>query len=79
MVWACSEVVGVLERCLSRLLAQSGVGFVIGKLRNLALAAAMTTVVVLMVLVASAGTGFVRRLDVDPTLIRLTIPLASLG
>lgn len=79
MVWTSSGVVGVMERCLSRLLARSGVGFVLGKLRNLALAAQLTTVIVLMVLVASAGTGFARRLEVNPTLIRLTVPVVSLA
>ncbi len=77
MVWTCSGVVGVVERCLSRLLARSGVGFVLGKVRNLALAAALTTVIVLMVIVASAGTGLARRLDVSTTLIRLAVPLVS--
>lgn len=79
MVWISSGAVGVVERCLTRLLARSGIGLVLGKLRNLALAGAVTTVIVLMVLVASAGTGLVRRLDVSPALIRLGIPLVSLA
>jgi uncharacterized BrkB/YihY/UPF0761 family membrane protein len=79
MLWVSSGVVGVVERCLARLLAQSGVGFVLGKLRNLALAAAVTMVIVLTVLVASAGTGLVSRLEVNPTLIRLGIPVISLA
>jgi uncharacterized BrkB/YihY/UPF0761 family membrane protein len=78
MVWASSGVVGVIERCLSRLLARSRAGFVLGKIRNLALATALTTVIVLMAVVASAGTGLVRRLDVNATLIRLAVPLLSL-
>lgn len=77
MVWASSGVVGVLERCLSRLLSRSGAGLVRGKLRNLALAAALAIVIVLMAVVGSAGTGLVRRLDVNPILLRVTIPLAS--
>ena len=79
MVWVCSGVVGVVERCLLRLLGRPSIGFVLGKLRNLAVAAAVAVLIVLMVLVASAGTGLVRRLHVDPTLIRLPLPLASLG
>lgn len=77
MVWVSSGVVGVLERCLSRLLGLSGVGLVLGKLRNLGLAAALATVIVLMVLAASAGTGLARRLGLNPTLIRVAVPLAS--
>lgn len=77
MVWISSGVVGVIERCLGRVLARSGLGLVLGKLRNLALAAAVTTVIVLMVVVASAGTGLGRRLGLDPTLIRLAIPITS--
>jgi membrane protein len=79
MVWVSSGAVGVLERCLSRLLAQSNAGLVIGKLRNLAVAAAVTTMIVLMVLMASAGTGLVQRLHVNPTLIRVAIALTSLA
>jgi uncharacterized BrkB/YihY/UPF0761 family membrane protein len=78
MVWVCSGVVGVLERCLSRLLARPGLGFVLGKLRNLAVAAAVAIVVVLMVLAASAGTGLVRRFGVNPTLTRVAVPLITL-
>lgn len=77
MVWTGSGVVGVLERCLARLLRRSGAGFVRGKLRNLAVTAALVTVIVLMVLAGSAGTGLARRLDVDPTLVRLAVPLLS--
>lgn len=79
MVWTSSGVVGVLERCLSRLLSRSGAGLVRGKLRNLGLAGALATVIVLMAVVGSAGTGLVRRLDVNPTLVRLAVPLASLA
>ncbi len=78
MVWMCSGVVGVLERCLSRLLERPGRGIVLGKLRNLAISAALTTVIVLMVVAGSAGTGLVRRLDANATLIRLAVPVAFL-
>ncbi len=79
MVWVSSGVVGVLERCLHRLLARPGVGFVLGKLRNLAVAGAVAALIVLMVIVATAGTNLVRRLDIDPAITRLVIPLVSLG
>lgn len=79
MVWVSSGAVGVLERCLLRLLERPGSGFVLGKLRNLAVAAVVTVVIVLMVLAASAGTGVVQRLHIDSTVIRLAIPLASLA
>ena len=79
MVWVSSGIVGVLERCLLRLLGRAGFGFVLGKLRNLAVAAVVSIVIVLMVLAASAGTGFVRRLNINSTLIRLAIPLVSLA
>lgn len=71
MLWTSSGAVGVLARCLSRLLGRSGGGVVLGKLRNLGVAAALTTLIVLMVLVASAGTGVLRRLEVDSLLIRV--------
>lgn len=51
----------------------------LGKLRNIGIAAALTTLIVLMVIVASAGTGIVHRLEVDYVLIRLAVPLISLS
>ncbi len=39
MVWVCSGAVGVIERCLLRLLARPSAGVVRGTLRNLAVAA----------------------------------------
>lgn len=68
MVWTSSGAVGVMARCLSRLLALRGTGIVIGKLRNLAVAGGLATLLVLMVLVASAGTGILRQLGLDSTL-----------
>jgi uncharacterized BrkB/YihY/UPF0761 family membrane protein len=79
MVWVSSGVVGVLERCLYRLLARPGVGVVLGKLRNLAVATAVTVLIVLMVAVATAGTDLVRRLNIDPAIIRLAVPLTALA
>lgn len=77
VVWISSGVVGVVERCLARLLARSGLGLVLGKVRNLVLAASVTVLIVLMVLAASAGTEVVRRIDPDPILIRVGIPAIS--
>jgi uncharacterized BrkB/YihY/UPF0761 family membrane protein len=79
MVWVSSGAVGVIERCLLRLLARSSRGVVRGKLRNLAVAAVVTVVVMLMVAVATAGTDLVGRLKVNPTAIRLAVPLISLA
>jgi hypothetical protein len=71
--------VGVIERCLLRLLARPSEGVVRGKLRNLGLAAVVTVVIMLMVAVATAGTDLVARLNVNPTAIRLAVPLISLA
>ena len=79
MVWVSSGAVGVIERCLLRLLAQPSIGVVRGKLRNLAVAAVVTVVIMLMVAVATAGTDLVGRLKINPTAIRLAAPLTSLA
>ena len=79
MVWMCSGVVGVLERCLIRLLERPGRGIVLGKLYNLGIAAVLTTVIVLMVIAGTAGTGLIRRLDVNATLVRVLVPLVFLS
>ena len=79
MVWVSSGVVGVLERCLLRLLALPSKGVLVGKLRNLGVAAVVTVVIVLMVAVATAGTSLVGRLNINPTSIRLAVPLTSLA
>jgi uncharacterized BrkB/YihY/UPF0761 family membrane protein len=79
MVWTSSGAVGVLARVLSRLLARPGAGLVTGKLRNLGVALGLATLVVLIVVVASAGTGVVHRIGVDPLLTRLAVPLLSLA
>jgi uncharacterized BrkB/YihY/UPF0761 family membrane protein len=62
MLWTSSGAVGVLERTLLRMLELPAKGIVSGKLRNIAVAGAVAVLVVLMVLVASAGTGLVREL-----------------
>jgi uncharacterized BrkB/YihY/UPF0761 family membrane protein len=79
MVWTSSGAVGVLARVLSRLLARPGAGLVTGKLRNLGVALGLATLVVLIVVVASAGTGIVHRIGLDPLLTRLAVPLLSLA
>ncbi|HEX4011559.1 MAG TPA: YhjD/YihY/BrkB family envelope integrity protein [Solirubrobacteraceae bacterium] len=79
MVWVSSGVVGVLERCLYRLLDRPGIGFVLGKLRNLAVAGVVTVVILMMVAVATAGTDLVRRLNIDAAAIRLAVPLTALA
>jgi uncharacterized BrkB/YihY/UPF0761 family membrane protein len=79
MVWVSSGAVGVIERCLLRLLAGPSEGVVRGKLRNLGLAAVVTVVIMLMVAVATAGTDLVARLKINPTAIRLAAPLISLA
>jgi uncharacterized BrkB/YihY/UPF0761 family membrane protein len=77
MVWVSSSAVGVIERCLSRLLNRERVGPVLGKLRNLGLAAALAFIILLLVLGASAGTGLVDRLGINTWLVRIAVPLQS--
>jgi uncharacterized BrkB/YihY/UPF0761 family membrane protein len=77
MLWTSSGAVGVLARCLSRLLALPRAGVVAGKLRNLAIAAALALLIVLMVLIASAGTGLVRELNLNPVVTRIGVPLVT--
>ena len=79
MLWTCSGAVGVLERSLSRLMGGSSKGMVVGKLRNIGVVAAVTVLVVMMVLVASAGTGVVRELRLNSALTRILVPLLSIG
>jgi uncharacterized BrkB/YihY/UPF0761 family membrane protein len=78
MVWISSGAIGVVDRCLARLLARESTGALTGKLRNLGLAAALAVLIVILVLVASAGTGIVHRLDADFVLIRIAAPLITL-
>ncbi len=79
MLWTSSGAVGVLERSLSRLSGGAGSGIVVGKLRNIGVAAAVTVLIVIMVLVASAGTGVVRELRLSSVLTRIAVPIASIG
>jgi uncharacterized BrkB/YihY/UPF0761 family membrane protein len=75
MVWTSAGAVGVIGRCLRRMLARDSGGIVIGKLRNLGVAAGLALVIVLAVIAASAGTGLAGRLDVNQTLIRVVVPV----
>ena len=79
MVWTSSGAVGVVDRCLTRMLARGATNPVVGKLRNLGVAFAVAVLVVLMVVVASAGTGLVHRLEVDSTLVRILLPLLAMA
>jgi uncharacterized BrkB/YihY/UPF0761 family membrane protein len=79
MLWISSGAVGVLARVLSRVLSRPGAGMVAGKLRNLGIALAVATLIVVGVLAASAGTGLVHRLGLDSLLTRLAVPLISLA
>jgi len=77
MIWTSSGAVGVIDRCIARLVGVDRGHFVVGKLRTLGVAAAVTVVIVIAVLVASAGTGFVERVGLDATLTRVLLPLVS--
>jgi uncharacterized BrkB/YihY/UPF0761 family membrane protein len=79
MVWTSSGSVGVIDRCLRRMLSIKGPNAVVGKLRNLAVALAVAVLVVLLVLLATAGTGLVERLHVNATLVRVALPLLLLA
>ena len=68
----------MVDRCLARLLARERGGPVIGKLRNLGIAAIVAALIVLLVLVATAGTGLVERIGVDATLLRIVVPLLTM-
>jgi uncharacterized BrkB/YihY/UPF0761 family membrane protein len=78
MVWVSSGAVGVIERCMARLLGRPRRGPFAGKLRNLALACGLACLIVVLVLAASAGTGLVDRLGAGSTAIRVAAPLVSL-
>jgi membrane protein len=79
MLWTSSGVVGVIDRCLGRMLARPEHNPLLGKLHNIAVAAAVAVLIVLMVLLASAGTGLIHRLEVDSTLVRILAPLIAIA
>jgi uncharacterized BrkB/YihY/UPF0761 family membrane protein len=78
MLWTSSGAVGVVQRCMTRLLELPGTGIVRGKLRNIRVVAALALLIVLTVVVASAGTGIVHRVGVAPLVARVVLPLLSL-
>jgi uncharacterized BrkB/YihY/UPF0761 family membrane protein len=77
MLWVASGAVGVVSRVLRRLLELPNSGIVTGKLRNLAVAGAMSILVVLMVIAASAGSGLVHRVGLPATLTRIVVPVLT--
>jgi uncharacterized BrkB/YihY/UPF0761 family membrane protein len=79
MLWTSSGAVGVLERALSRLRGAAGKGMLVGKLRQIGVAGAVTLLLVIMVLVASAGTGLVRELRLNSVPTRVGVPIASIA
>ena len=79
MVWTSSGSVGVIDRCLRRMLSIKAPNPVVGKLRNIGEAFAVAALVVLMVLLATAGTGLVERLHLNVTLVRVALPLLLLA
>jgi uncharacterized BrkB/YihY/UPF0761 family membrane protein len=52
-------------------------GALVGKLRNLGLAAALAVVILLMVIAASSATGIGRDLHIDDTVLRIAGPLVA--
>jgi uncharacterized BrkB/YihY/UPF0761 family membrane protein len=79
MVWTSSGSVGVIDRCLSRMLSIKGPNPVVGKLRNIGVAFGVAVLVVVLVLLATTGTGLVDRLHVNATLVRVGLPLLLLA
>ncbi len=79
MVWTSSGAVGVIDRCIARMLVVDRGHFALGKLRTIGVAAAVAVMIVVTVLVASAGTGFVGRVGLDATLTRVLVPLVSMA
>jgi uncharacterized BrkB/YihY/UPF0761 family membrane protein len=79
MLWTSSGAVGVLRRSLAPLVQTPGGSAVLGKLRNLGVAGGVAVLVVMMVLVGSAGTGVVRELGVNPVLTRVLVPAVSIA
>ena len=79
MLWTSSGAIGVLARVETRLLGRPGDSIVRGKVRNLGLAGALAVLVVVMVIVGTAGTGLVERLGFDPLATRLGVPVIALA
>jgi uncharacterized BrkB/YihY/UPF0761 family membrane protein len=79
MLWTSSGSVGVIDRCLSRTLSIKSPSPVLGKLRSIGVAFAVAGLVVMMVSLATAGTGLVERFHLNATLVRLGLPLLLLA
>jgi uncharacterized BrkB/YihY/UPF0761 family membrane protein len=79
MVWASAGAVGVLERSMSRLLDRKRFGTFLGKLRHLGLAAALSGVLVLVVLAASKATGLQRRIGLERALPAWILSIGALA
>jgi uncharacterized BrkB/YihY/UPF0761 family membrane protein len=71
--------VGVVDRCIGRMLSRKPHNPLLGKLHNIGVAGAVAVMIVLMVLLASAGTGFIHRLNVDSTLVRILAPFIAMA
>jgi uncharacterized BrkB/YihY/UPF0761 family membrane protein len=78
MVWTSSGSVGVIDRCLSRMLSIKRPNPVLGRLRSIGVAFAVAVLVIVMVLLATAGTGLLDRLHLNVTLVRVALPLILL-
>ena len=74
MLWTSSGSVGVIDRCLSRTLSIKGPSPVLDKLRSIGVAFAVAVLVVVMVSLATAGTGLVERFHLNVTLVRVALP-----
>jgi uncharacterized BrkB/YihY/UPF0761 family membrane protein len=79
MLWTSSGSVGVIHRCLRRLLSIDTPNPITGKLKDIGVAFAVATLVVVLVLLATAGTGVVDRLHVNATLLRVLVPVLMLA
>lgn len=78
MVWAASGGVGVIDAYLAKVLGRSQSDPIRGKLRSIGVAFAVATLVVLTVILASAGTDVVKHIDANPTLLRVVTSVAGL-
>ena len=78
MLWTSSGSVGVIDRCLRRTLSIKSPNPVVGKLRSIGVAFVVAVLVVMMVSLATVGTGLVERFHVNATLVRLALPLLLL-
>ena len=79
MVWTGSNAVGVIERCLSRLLQRDRGDGIRRKLRHLGLSAALIVLIALIVLVVTETTRLRHTLGIDGTVLNVIgIPVIGL-